>query len=42
MKEFTYASVVQRIKEKREALGITLDPRKYLPVIRKELKLKQL
>lgn len=42
MREFTYSSVVQRIKDKREALGITLDPRNYLPVIREELKLKRL
>lgn len=41
-KEITYSAVVTLIREKRAALGITLDPRNYLPVIRQELKLKRL
>jgi hypothetical protein len=39
-KELSYSEVVAEIDKKRKKLGIKLDPRNFLPVIRAEVKYK--
>ena len=39
-KEIDYTALIELIREKREKLGIKIDPRNFLPVIREEVRYK--